>query len=129
MDQTTDRQYEAVEPGVAANEQLTALTGTLLLVLLAAMGITVLRVRQLLPEHFLLGFVLIPPLVLKVASTGYRFIRYYSGNPNYRRAGPPRQRPSSGNRRSGLVFATRSSTGTAESPLRGLGSATGTFCK
>jgi hypothetical protein len=90
LEQTTDLQHEAVEPGVAANERLTALTGALLFVLLAAMGLTVLSVRRFLPEHFLLGFVLIPPLVLKVASTGYRFIRYYSGNPNYRRAGPPR---------------------------------------
>jgi hypothetical protein len=80
---------EAVEPGVAANSRLTALTGALLLVLLAAMGVTVLRVKQLLPEHLLLGFVLIPPLALKAATTGYRFVRYYSGSPAYRRAGPP----------------------------------------
>jgi hypothetical protein len=61
----------------------------LLLVLLAAIGVTVLRVRQLLPEHLVLGFILIPPLVLKAGSTGYRFVRYYSGSPGYRRAGPP----------------------------------------
>jgi hypothetical protein len=78
-----------MESGVATNARLTALTGALLLVLLAAMGVTVLRVKQLLPEHFLLGFLLIPPLVLKSASTGYRFVRYYSGSPAYRRAGPP----------------------------------------
>jgi hypothetical protein len=74
---------------VGANARLTALTGALLLVLLAAMGVTVLRVKQLLPEHLVLGFVLIPPLVLKAGSTGYRFVRYYSGSPDYRRAGPP----------------------------------------
>ncbi|MEA2656360.1 MAG: hypothetical protein QOI23_1725, partial [Chloroflexota bacterium] len=85
----SDLRHEAVEPGVAANERLTALTGGVLLVLLAAMGITVLRVKQLLPEHFLLGFFLIPPLLLKAASTGYRFVRYYAGAPAYRRAGPP----------------------------------------
>jgi hypothetical protein len=81
--------HDATEPGVAANARLTALTGALLLVLLAAMGVTVLRVKQLLPEHLVLGFILIPPLVLKAASTGYRFVRYYSGSPEYRRAGPP----------------------------------------
>lgn len=85
----SDMRHEAVAPGVAANERLTALTGVLLLVLLAAMGVTVLRVKQLLPEHFLLGFLLIPPLLLKAASTGYRFVKYYSGAPAYRRAGPP----------------------------------------
>jgi len=74
---------------VAGNGRLTALTGALLLVLLALMGVTVLQVRELLPEHFLLGFLLIPPIALKLASTGYRFARYYTGDPVYRRAGPP----------------------------------------
>jgi hypothetical protein len=77
------------ESGVTTNERLTTLTGGLLLVLLALMGITVLSVRRLLPEHFLLGFLLIPPVALKLASTGYRFWRYYTGDSQYRRAGPP----------------------------------------
>jgi hypothetical protein len=72
-----------------ANERLTSLTGGLLFVLLALLGVTVLSVRRLLPEHFLLGFLVIPPLALKMASTGYRFGRYYTGDPQYRRAGPP----------------------------------------
>ena len=80
---------EAVSANVEANGRLTALTGALLLVLLAAMGFTVLDVRRFLPEHFLLGFLLIPPLGLKVASTGYRFARYYTGMLSYRAAGPP----------------------------------------
>jgi hypothetical protein len=86
---TTDLHPEPSESGVTANERLTALTGGLLLLLLALMGVTVLSVRRLLPEHFLLGFLLIPPLALKMASTGYRFVRYYAGDPQYRRAGPP----------------------------------------
>jgi hypothetical protein len=53
------------------------------------MGVTVLSVRRLLPEHLLLGFLLIPPLALKMASTGYRFGRYYNADPESRRAGPP----------------------------------------
>jgi hypothetical protein len=32
---------------------------------------------------------LIPPVLLKLGSTGYRFARYYSGNPHYLRKGPP----------------------------------------
>jgi len=80
---------EPSDSGVAANERLTALTGGLLFVLLALIGVTVLSVRRLLPEHFLLGFLLIPPLALKMASTGYRFGRYYIGDKPYRRAGPP----------------------------------------
>jgi len=87
--QISDWHPEASESGVKANQRLTALTGGLLFVLLALMGVTVLSVRRLLPEHFLLGFLLIPPVALKMASTGYRFGRYYAGDPQYRRAGPP----------------------------------------
>jgi hypothetical protein len=72
-----------------ANERLTALTGAALFVLLGLIGITALSVRSLLPQHLLLGFALIPPLALKMASTGYRFARYYLGDPAYREAGPP----------------------------------------
>jgi hypothetical protein len=39
--------------------------------------------------HVFVGFVLIPPILLKVASTGYRFVRYYAGSPAYRHKGPP----------------------------------------
>jgi hypothetical protein len=85
----SDRQLDAIDRGVAANERLTAVNGALLLLLLAAMGVTVLSVRRLLPEHYVLGFVLIPPLALKAATTGYRFGRYYTGASTYRSAGPP----------------------------------------
>ena len=83
---------EAVENdrGVGANERLTSLTSALLFVLLGLIGITVLSVRELLPQHLFLGFVLIPPLALKMTSTGYRFARYYLGDPAFRAAGPPR---------------------------------------
>jgi hypothetical protein len=74
---------------VSANERLTSITGAVLFVLLGLIGITVLQVRSLLPEHLLLGFVLIPPLGLKMVSTGYRFVRYYTGDAVYRSAGPP----------------------------------------
>ncbi len=32
---------------------------------------------------------LIPPVLLKLGSTGYRFARYYAGDPSYARKGPP----------------------------------------
>ena len=75
--------------GTTGNEQLTAATGAVLLVLLAALGITILRIRPLLSEHMFLGLLLIPPITLKMASTGYRFIRYYTSNPRYRSKGAP----------------------------------------
>ena len=73
----------------SGNERLTSITGAVLLVLLFLIGLTVLRVRTLLPQHLFLGFALIPPLGLKMFSTGSRFVRYYAGDPAYRRAGPP----------------------------------------
>lgn len=74
---------------VAANSRLTALSGAALLVLLAAEGVTIPRIRFLLTPHLFLGIVLIPPVALKVISTGYRFCRYYSRDRSYRAAGPP----------------------------------------
>jgi hypothetical protein len=75
--------------GVEANARLTATNAAVLLMLLAAEGATILRVRQLISPHVFLGMVLIPPVLLKIGSTGYRFVRYYRGAPSYRRKGPP----------------------------------------
>lgn len=79
--------------GTAGNARLTALVGLFLLVLLAVEGFTVLNVRALFIPHAFIGFLLIPPIGLKLASTGYRFIAYYTGNAPYRAAGPPRPLP------------------------------------
>lgn len=75
--------------GVEANARLTASTAVLLLVLLAAEGVTILNVRGWLSAHVFIGMLLIPPVLLKVGSTGYRFVRYYLGSPAYRSKGPP----------------------------------------
>jgi hypothetical protein len=75
--------------GTDGNERLTAAAGVVLLVLFAALGVTIVRNEQLLWLHLFLGMLLIGPVLLKLASTGYRFVRYYSGNPVYRRKGPP----------------------------------------
>jgi hypothetical protein len=61
-----------------------------LVVMLAAELVTGLRFKQLLPAHAVIGFVLVPPVLLKLASVGYRFARYYTGDARYRAAGPPR---------------------------------------
>jgi hypothetical protein len=79
--------------GVQGNERLTATTGLVLLVLLAVEGFTVLSVRGMFGVHVFVGLLLIPPIGLKLASTGYRFTRYYTGNRAYRQAGPPRPIP------------------------------------
>jgi len=76
-------------PRVLANEALTAINGGLLFVLLAAVAITVLYIRPLLSVHYLVGFALIPPLALKLVSTGYRFMQYYRQDHDFRLAEPP----------------------------------------
>jgi hypothetical protein len=71
---TQRRGERRADAGVAGNARLTAANATVLLVLLAAEGVTVLRVRQLLSPHVFIGVVLIPPVLLKVASTTWRLI-------------------------------------------------------
>ncbi len=71
------------------NERLTATAAAVLLVLLAIEGITILSIRQLLSAHIVVGLLLIPPVLLKLASTGYRFLRYYLGDDAYVAKGPP----------------------------------------
>jgi len=75
--------------GADGNARLTAAVGLVLLVVLFLEGITVLQVRSLITLHIFLGLVLIPPTALKVASTSYRFVRYYRHSPSYVRHGPP----------------------------------------
>jgi hypothetical protein len=74
---------------VEANARLTGTTGLVLLVMLAAEGVTVASVGALLPWHIGIGLALIPPVLLKMGSTMWRFARYYLGDPRYRQAGPP----------------------------------------
>jgi hypothetical protein len=75
--------------GPAGNERLTALTAVVLLVLLAVEGATLLSLRSFLSVHVFVGMLLVPPVALKLASTGYRFLRYYAGHRDYVVAGPP----------------------------------------
>jgi hypothetical protein len=75
--------------GVEGNSRLTALTALPLLVLLAAEGLTLLSLQAYLKWHVLIGMLLVPVVGLKLASTGYRFLRYYTGRRDYVQAGPP----------------------------------------
>lgn len=75
--------------GALGNGRLTALVGAVLIVLLAVEGATILRIGQLLSVHIFVGMLLIGPVALKLAATGYRFARYYTRGPEYVREGPP----------------------------------------
>jgi hypothetical protein len=75
--------------GPEGNARLTAATAAVLIVLLAIEGVTILFLRPLLSVHIFVGMLLIPPVLLKVGSTGWRFARYYLGAGAYRAKGPP----------------------------------------
>jgi hypothetical protein len=75
--------------GIDGNERLTSLTGLVLIVLLLVVGVSILRIGQLISVHLFVGLLLLGPMLLKIASTGYRFVRYYTNDPEYRRKGPP----------------------------------------
>ena len=75
--------------GAEGNERLTAVTGLVLLLLFAAEGVTLLSLRGLLYWHFFIGLLLVGPVCLKIGSTVYRFARYYTGDREYVRKGPP----------------------------------------
>lgn len=48
-----------------------------------------LGLQHFLSWHVFVGFVLLPPIALKLASTGWRFVRYYTRNEDYRVKGAP----------------------------------------
>jgi hypothetical protein len=75
--------------GPAGNAQLTAWTGLLLLALIVVELVTLLDVRGLLSWHVVVGVLLTAVAALKIASTGWRILRYYTGSRPYQQAGPP----------------------------------------
>jgi hypothetical protein len=81
--------HELPDQATESNARLTALGAAVLLVLLAAEGATLLEIHRLLTPHVFIGMLLVPPVLLKMGSTGWRIARYYLGAPAYRRRGPP----------------------------------------
>jgi hypothetical protein len=72
------------------NARLTSIAGAVLFMLLAAEGVTIIRVNSHLGAHMFIGMILVPVVALKMLSTGYRFIRYYTGDADYVAKGAPR---------------------------------------
>jgi hypothetical protein len=75
--------------GPAGNAVLTAWTGLVLLVLGVAELLTLINIGGLISWHVAIGALLVPPALVKTASTSWRVVRYYRGNPAYAEAGPP----------------------------------------
>lgn len=85
----TRRRVLHSDGGVEANARLTGSSAAVLLVLLAAEGLTIPFIQSLLTAHVVIGMVLVPPVLVKLGSTGYRFFRYYTGKPAFVKKGPP----------------------------------------
>ena len=90
---TPERHAETDPPGrfggVDGNARLTGSVGAALFVILAVEGITLLQIHQLISWHVVLGMLLVPVVLLKSATTGYRFTRYYAGDAANTEKGPP----------------------------------------
>ena len=86
----TDGRNGDGQSAVVGNERMTALAGAVLLVLILVELVSAAVLRTLLSVHVFVGVGLSGPLAVKLGSTGYRFLRYYSGSPAYVRKGPPR---------------------------------------
>jgi len=89
-----NREYPVVSatcPNPGGNERLTAIVGALLLVpIVVELATILLGVHTFMSLHVFVGLLLIPAVLLKLASTGWRFARYYSRSDAYRALGPPR---------------------------------------
>jgi hypothetical protein len=75
--------------GVVGNERLMALVSLVLLVLIMVEPVTSAFLRIWLPTHTVVGILLAGPLLVKIGSTGWRFLRDYLRAPAYVRRGPP----------------------------------------
>ncbi|MHB1910755.1 MAG: hypothetical protein ACYCTI_01715 [Acidimicrobiales bacterium] len=61
----------------------------MLAVLFVLEGLTIPFIFPLLSWHIAIGLAIVPPLLVKMGSTLWRFSRYYLGDPRFRRAGAP----------------------------------------
>jgi hypothetical protein len=84
---TPDRESRVNPHG---NERLTAAVGLLVIVpVLVEIATILLGVHTFMSLHVFVGLALIPAVLLKLASTGWRFVRYYTRSHGYVALGPP----------------------------------------
>jgi hypothetical protein len=80
-----------MRPNPDGNERLTAAVGVLLLIpILVELATIVLGVHSFMSLHVFVGLALIPAVLLKLGTTGWRFGRYYTRSRAYVAHGPPR---------------------------------------
>ena len=91
MRSALDRLAARFPGGPQGNRNLTALLGAVLLVgIVVELATLALGLQQTLTVHIAVGVALIPLVAVKLASTGWRMVRYYTRTPAYRAEGPPR---------------------------------------
>jgi hypothetical protein len=72
------------------NKRLTSAAGVLLLApVIVVVGTVLFGVHTFMSLHVFVGLALIPAVVLKLATTGWRFVRYYTRSRAYVAHGPP----------------------------------------
>ncbi len=72
------------------NARMTGNVAVVLLLLFAIqLGTVVISVKTHLTLHVVVGLLLVPPLLVKIAAVSWRFIRYYRHDAAYLRKGPP----------------------------------------
>jgi len=74
---------------VEGNARITGALGAVIFVLLLVEGITIPGVRGHITIHVVVGMVLVAFVAAKIATTTYRFARYYAGQRDYVEKGPP----------------------------------------
>ncbi len=84
-----DQDTESVESNPVGNARLTGMLGALIFALLFLEGFTILRVQRLIVWHVFIGTLLVVFVGAKIATTTYRFARYYTGEKEYVEKGPP----------------------------------------
>jgi hypothetical protein len=75
--------------GPAGNARLTAWIGLVLLVLFLVECATLISMSSLIAVHIFVGAFLLPVVLLKTATTGWRMMRYYTRSDDYVVSGPP----------------------------------------
>ena len=85
----TSERKDDEQSAVVGNERMTALAGAVLLVLILVELASAVILHTLLSIHVFVGVLLAGPLIVKLGSTGWRFLRYYTGSPVFVRRGPP----------------------------------------
>lgn len=74
---------------VVRNERLTAITAAVLLVGFIVDLVLTVNLSRLIMVHIFIGTLLAGPLIVKLASVGYRFFGYYTKSPAFASKGPP----------------------------------------